>query len=381
LGFRRLLNIPGSGVKSFSPDLVIIGISNSDWPVTPVKIQMDKVAVVDLSNFLKDDTSASTECKEVVRSFYETGILIIKDPRLDYNENEVFIDMMERYYAQPDEVKAKDARPDLAFQVGSTPEGNEFPRDNSETIKKYTQENLPVTPKDYDHKWRFFWRAGERPKETKFKELNATQVIPEGFPEWEGVMNGWAKSMLTSVTTVAEMLAVGFGWKKDTLSSLMHNGPHLLAPTGSDLGRYTELKTVMAGFHYDLNLITIHGKSRYPGLYVWLRDGTKILVKVPPGCLLLQAGKQLEYLTGGYIHCGFHEVVVSSETAEAVKKAKENGKILWRVSSTLFSHVASDQKLRPLNEFDTKEANEKYPEMYCGDFVTNELRQIRLQRK
>jgi hypothetical protein len=38
----------------------------------------------------------------------------------------------------------------------------------------------------------------------------------------------------------------------------------------------------------DLNLLTIHGKSRFPGLYIWLRDGTRTAVKIPDGCLLVQ---------------------------------------------------------------------------------------------
>lgn len=29
-------------------------------------------------------------------------------------------------------------------------------------------------------------------------------------------------------------------------------------------------------YHYDLNFMTIHGKSRFPGLYIWLRDGKKV---------------------------------------------------------------------------------------------------------
>lgn len=32
-------------------------------------------------------------------------------------------------------------------------------------------------------------------------------------------------------------------------------------------------------------------------------------VKIPDGCLFLQAGKMLEHLTGGYIMAGFHEVI------------------------------------------------------------------------
>lgn len=45
---------------------------------------------------------------------------------------------------------------------------------------------------------------------------------------------------------------------------------------------------VLAAFHSDLNYITIHGKSRFPGLFVWLRDGSKVAVKIPDGCLLIQ---------------------------------------------------------------------------------------------
>lgn len=46
--------------------------------------------------------------------------------------------------------------------------------------------------------------------------------------------------------------------------------------------------TILAGFHYDLNFLTIHGKSRFPGLYIWTREGKKTQVVVPDGCLLIQ---------------------------------------------------------------------------------------------
>ena len=42
----------------------------------------------------------------------------------------------------------------------------------------------------------------------------------------------------------------------------------------------------------DLNLLTIHGKSKFPGLYVWLRNGRRVRVKVPDGCLLIQVGPE-----------------------------------------------------------------------------------------
>jgi hypothetical protein len=63
----------------------------------------------------------------------------------------------------------------------------------------------------------------------------------------------------------------------------------LLAPTGSDLKKF-EVGTIFAGYHYDLNFMTIHGKCAFPGLFIWTREGKKSTVKVPTGCLILQSG-------------------------------------------------------------------------------------------
>lgn len=122
------------------------------------------------------------------------------------------------------------------------------------------------------------------------------------------MLDGWGARMLGAVSCVAGLLAVGLGLPPRSIVEAMRNGPHLLAPTGSDLAAHGGLGTVFAGFHYDLNLMTIHGRSRFPGLYVWLRDGRRVPVRVPAGCLLLQAGKQLEWLTGGHVLAGMHEV-------------------------------------------------------------------------
>lgn len=48
-------------------------------------------------------------------------------------------------------------------------------------------------------------------------------------------MNRWGKMMIEGCVTVAEMAAVGLDLPESAFSSLMVGGPHLLAPTGSDL--------------------------------------------------------------------------------------------------------------------------------------------------
>jgi isopenicillin N synthase-like dioxygenase len=223
------------------------------------------------------------------------------------------------------------------------------------------------------------WRVGTRPQCTRYAELNSEPVVPADMPHWQATMDSWGDKMLAAVEAAAQMAAIGFGLPRNAFSSLMAQGPHLLAHTGADLAQHGQLGKVIAGYHYDLNFMTIHGKSRFPGLHVWLRDGRRVPVRIPTGCLLLQAGKQLEWLTGGHVQAGMHEVVVTAATQEAAERARAAGRSPWRVSSTVFSHVASDQVLTPLGRFGSSEACCTYPAVAAGEQVQAELEAINLK--
>ncbi|XP_042479474.1 uncharacterized protein LOC122060450 [Macadamia integrifolia] len=325
-------------------------------------------------------------CSEVSRILRETGALLVKDPRCSTADNDRFLDMMEKYFEKPNEFKLLQERPHLHYQVGVTPEGLEVPRslvdeEMQQQLKAMPEEHQPATPAGPDPKWRFMWRVGPRPSSTCFKELNSDPVIPEGFPEWKETMDSWGCKMISAVEAVAEMAAIGFELPRDAFTSLMYQGPHLLAPTGSDLRRYGQEGNVFAGYHYDLNFLTIHGKSRFPGLNIWLRNGQKVEVKVPVGCLLIQTGKQLEWLTAGDCLAGMHEVVVSNRTIEAITLAQQQNRSLWRVSSTLFAQIASDAVLKPLGRFADSSIAGKYPPICAGEFVEKELAVINLKGK
>ena len=110
-----------------------------------------------------------------------------------------------------------------------------------------------------------------------------------------------------------------------------------------------------------------------------------------------------------------HEVLVTPEALEKVAALREGGgrerwrgggekgegaaaacSSAWRVSSTVFGHVASDKVLRPLAPFDdaggdslsaaaaaaaAAAAEKKYPPVLAGDFVSRELEAIALKRE
>lgn len=51
------------------------------------------------------------------------------------------------------------------------------------------------------------------------------------------------------------MTAIGLGLDKDKFTNAGLYGPHLLAPTASDLQKYGRKDTILAGFHSDLNFL------------------------------------------------------------------------------------------------------------------------------
>ncbi|CAJ0756619.1 48_t:CDS:2 [Entrophospora sp. SA101] len=281
--------------------------------------------IIDLGVYLNDKDSelAINECRKTADALSKYGALLVKDPRAKEDNNSEFLDLLEDYYAQPFEIKLKDARPELEYQVGVTPELKEEPKCKSDInchkmIEKMPKKSRPSIPKGPDPKWRFFWNIGEFPEKTEFPQLNAEYavVVPEAFKDkWSRILDQRGDQLYQAVIKVVEMASVGFGMSANHLPDLTKKGPHLLSPTGSDLNKYGKLGTILAGFHYDLDFITIHGKSRFPGLNIWSRDGSeKIEVHVPDGHFLVQAGKQFEWLTGGNVKAGYHDVVVSEAT-------------------------------------------------------------------
>ncbi|OTA52447.1 Clavaminate synthase-like protein [Hypoxylon sp. EC38] len=373
--------------------------------------------IIDLDIYRSNPPSSPAvqeECARAARALITYGALVLHDSRVSESDNEAFLDLLEDYFAQPAETLKRDERPELGYQVGVTLENTEKPKCAVDepclrVIERLAPAERPLDISGHqpDPKCRFFWRMGEpAPYATQFPGLNAENVIPEA-PEirerWTPVMETWGKSMKSAVSGLAEMAAVGMGLPAETFTDAGRYGPHLLAPTASDLKKYGAKDTILAGFHTDLNFLTIHGRSRYPGLHIWARNtGRRIAVSIPrptPGqngsYLLVQAGKQLEHLTGGLVKAGYHEVVVNEATLKTVDARRRDfpDRPLVRISSTFFWHLSSDYDLVPIPaladqakavraaNFDLgrDEGDEvEYAPMKVGQQVQNELKHIAL---
>eukprot|EP00834_Sanchytrium_tribonematis_P007034 NODE_583_length_5729_cov_0.479574.p1 type:complete len:363 gc:universal NODE_583_length_5729_cov_0.479574:4894-3806(-) len=333
---------------------------------------------IDLSTFIENgiDPMAINAIKQ---GFSEYGAVIIKDPRVSFDKNDHFLNMLEDYYNQDNQVKLKDARPTYGYQAGATPGNKEHPGclRNPKCAQVFTQlsgENQATEWNNQpDPKWRFFWRIGTC-HSIYFPHKQYEPVIPEHFQDqWASTMNEWGELLVQSGITVCKMLETGFEFQPGQLMQYCDSGNHLLAPTGSDLSN-VETGNVLAAFHSDMNLITVHGKSRFPGLFIWTRDLQKVPVVLENGDLLMQAGKQLQMLTNDQVLAGYHEVIVTEKTLDARNRQFQLNRPLWRVSSTLFLHSHPDLYLKPL----IGPVDETKEYVRAGQYLNDKLKRLGL---
>lgn len=294
-------------------------------------------------------------CGDMSRSLRDDGAILVVDPRYtEKNSNRNFLSTMENFFAN---VLEDQLQHRIEFQIPKVlteEECEELPVEYLPTIAHAHAEEVVNL--------HYAWRIGEGPRNL--------QDPPVGFRH---TLDSFGQTLLNTAQVVAEMVAIGFGIPKNAFTSLIHMGPHVLAPSGCDLSRFGHRGTVLAPYHYDFNFLTIQAKSRFPGLNVWLENGRKVEVTIPTGCLLIQTGKQIEWVTGGLCKAGMSEVVVDSRTLNAINVANGQKRNLWGISSMLYVQIALDVLLKPLKFFVGSELCSDYPPVRAGEYIQQQL--------
>lgn len=168
--------------------------------------------VIDLDIYLSNDPSSpavQAECARAAEALISYGALVLHDSRVSGRDNEDFLDLLEDYFAQPEEELRKDERPELSYQIGVTMENTEKPKcavDEPclDVIERLHPSQRPLDIKGHspDPKCRFFWRMAEPPPyETQFPGLNAANIVPEAAhlkDRWTPTMNLWGNSMMNA---------------------------------------------------------------------------------------------------------------------------------------------------------------------------------------
>jgi isopenicillin N synthase-like dioxygenase len=361
------------GVKSLDLEEKLFGFNRTD--LGDLK---SKVPHISIESFVSENKVCQETAESIVAALRDYGCVAIKDPRVNLNSNTEFVNMMSSYFNSRSKMLSEgqeidEMYPEFGYETGITPEFTERARKHFDTIASLREEHWPLTPQPppKDSKWRYMYKVGDRKDSEDFA---MPKVVPKDYPQFEQLSDEWSNSMVQTLFSVSQLLAIGLGLEKNSFLDKMLRGAHILGPTGSDIEKY-DVDTILAGFHYDFCMLTIHGKSNYPGLFIWLRDGTKLPVVLEDGYLLIQSGLELEMFTGGLIKAGMHEVTITQKAKDILEERKKMNipNANWRVSSTVFGHVEHDCVIEPLGHFATEENLKKYPPITGLDLMKREL--------
>ncbi|KAJ3814985.1 hypothetical protein F5876DRAFT_86105 [Lentinula aff. lateritia] len=318
-----------------------------------------------LDIFLADPLSpaAVAKTKKTADALVTYGALVIKDSRINEEDNENFLDLLENYFAQSEEIIKKDVHKKWAYQVGVMPELTLklkciFEESCMDIIEKLDPNKRPLDVSECpsDSKIRFFWKMSTPPPyEMEFPLSSILNIILDAFANvWQTMLETWGNTLKTNV---AELATLGFGLPHLVFTNMAKYGPHLLGPTSNNLAKHGKENTCR----------TIHGHACYPGLHIWAcNTGKRMSVKIPPGkFMLVQAGKQFEYLTGRYIRPGCHKVVINDQTVDYPDCP------LIHISSTFFWHLSSDFTLEPIHKLairvpEDEKGKTQYPPIKVG---------------
>ncbi|KAJ3857069.1 hypothetical protein EV368DRAFT_71286 [Lentinula lateritia] len=298
-----------------------------------------------LDIFLADPLSpaAVAETKKTADALVTYGALVIKDSRINEEDNENFLNLLENYFAQSKEIIKKDIHKEWAYQVGVMPELTLklkciFEESCMDIIEKLDPNKRPldVSGCPSDSKIRFFWKMSTPPPyKMEFPLSSIPNIISDAFANvWQTMLETWGNTLKT--VNMAELATLGFGLPHLVSTNMAKYGPHLLGPTSNNLAKHEKENTC------------------YPDLHIWAcNTGNRMSVKILPGkFMLVQAGKQFEYLTGGYVRAGYHKVVVNNQTVETINHRKVDypNCPLICISSTFFWHLSSDFTLEPIHK-------------------------------
>ena len=115
-------------------------------------------------------------------------------------------------------------------------------------LKEIPKEFHLIVAEEYVLNFHYAWRIGAT------ADVHANpQHAHDGFPKWVQTLDSFGDRLLKIVEVVTKMIVIGFGLPKNAFTSLMHEGPHVLASSGCDLGMFGRRGMVLAEYHYDFN--------------------------------------------------------------------------------------------------------------------------------
>lgn len=328
-----------------------LGLNSVEASVhTTPKKAVRKVPTLSLGAYTEGMAADKTHFIEnLFTGIKDYGFIILKDHGVSAQTLENAYQILQKFFALPDEAKRKYISKAGGGQRGYTPFGKEHAKDS------------PVMD------LKEFWHVGRElpathPLFTRYPE----NIWPTEFPEFKTIFLELYQGLENAGDAMLEALTGPLSVPQNFLGDMVKDGNSILRllhyppiPEGTDP------RCLRAAPHEDINFITLLPAATASGLQLKDRDGSWLDVESDYGTIIVDAGDMLSRLTNDVIPSTTHQVV---NTAEA--------KNSHRYSMPFFIHPHPDAMLSCLDS--CRGTGAKYPDITSEQFLMQRLREIGL---
>jgi isopenicillin N synthase-like dioxygenase len=319
---------------------------------------LDEIPSLDLSDFTSGDADRKAKfVKELGAAYNNIGFVALKNHGLSDDLQQKLYNVIQKFFALPDNVKQKYEIPGLAGQRGYVGKGKEHAKGrNTGDLKEFYHVGQTVTDGDSIEK--------EYPK----------NVFPsEELPEFEAITTEAYRTLENTGKNMLRAIALYLNLPENYFDNKVHNGNSILRPLhyyAIENPDTVPADAVRAAEHGDINLITLLMGASADGLQVLRRDGKWIPITALPNQIVVNAGDMLARLTNDVVKSTIHRVV-NPPRSEMNKP---------RFSIPFFMHPRSEMDLTCLGSCCTAENPKKYSDMTAGEFLDERLAELGLKK-
>lgn len=319
---------------------------------------LEEIPSLDLADFTSGDAERKAKFVQDLGEAYQSiGFVAIKNHGLSDALTKDLYAATQKFFALPDEVKAKYEIPGLAGQRGYVGKGKEHAKGrNTGDLKEFYHVGQTITDND------------------PIKEEYPDNVWPAEVPEFAQVTTTAYKLLEAAGQQMLRAIALYLSLPEDYFDAKVHNGNSILRAI-----HYFPIENpdavpadaVRAAEHGDINLITLLMGASADGLQVLRRDGKWIPITALPDQIVVNVGDMLSRHTNNKLKSTIHRVV--NPPRELMHTS--------RYSIPFFMHPRSEMDLTCLESCIDEENPKQYPDITAGEFLTERLIELGLKKK
>ena len=317
----------------------------------------DEIPSLDLQDFTGGDTERRKSFVKSLGDAYNTiGFVAIRNHYLPDELVDSLYNVIQRFFALPDDIKSNYEIAGLAGQRGYVGKGKEHAKGRSIGDLKE------------------FYHVGQEVEDgDPIKAEYPDNVWPDEIPEFREIALEAYKRLEMTGKEMLSAIALYLGLDESYFESRVKNGNSILRPIHyfpiTD-PESVPADAVRAAEHGDINLITLLMGASADGLQVLRRDGEWIPITALPDQLVVNVGDMLERLTNRRLKSTIHRVV--NPPVDQMNTS--------RYSIPFFMHPRSDMDLSCLENCVDEEHPKSFKDITAGEFLNERLAEIGLKK-